>query len=116
MRWWLVAVAALLGHLRRLQAPDIQAVEVFYFALGAGPFATAQVELNLDFLALAEGIEIVTAVAGHLKEDVLRVLAVVDLNHELTLGEALGYLLGLEYLVDLASGLDCHAAENTGRL
>lgn len=92
----------------RLQSPDVEAVEVLHFALGASPLSPAKIELNANLVANLEAIKIAAAVACELKQHVLRVFSVNHFHHELSLGEALRDLLGIEYLVQLACGLNCH--------
>ncbi len=106
--WWLIATSGPRTRIGRLQAPNVEAVKVLDLAFGARPLATAKVELHLHFLALVEAIEVAAAIAGELEEHLLWVLAVFNFENELALAEALGDLLGVKNLVQLACDFDCH--------
>ena len=54
--------------------PHIKAVEVFHFALFAGPLAAAQAEVNPHLLTRLEAVDGIDAIAGQLEQHELRIL------------------------------------------
>ena len=69
---------------------------------------------GVDVAICARHREALEETAGELEQDHLRILRVVgELDHELSLGEPLGDLFGVEDGVQLAGRFDPHAAEDT---
>jgi hypothetical protein len=81
---------------RMINGPNVEAVEVPYVALRALPFATAQAEVELHFVAEVEAVEVFAAIARELKLDELRIPIVSKFDDKLTLAKALGNLVGVK--------------------
>jgi len=79
-----------------INGPNVEAVEVSYVALRALPFATAQAEVELHFVADVESVDVFAAIARELKLDELRIPIVSKFDDKLTLAKALGNLVGVK--------------------